>query len=257
MSAGGAIAFEAADLSIDVGHGLILAEGLPLSLGTNIETPQQKTRRIVQIRPELDYSTGLSQGFIVADRSPDPIQIAGALDFAPWLQGFYEIGKVFIETASVDPNWISTPPLRLNRITDELTRQARFEDQLRGMFIAEPIEDGFTHPAQALIERALEQNEPQASEWIQSFVRAEPPSFAAAALKCVGRLSAPGSEHWRMSLAEQSLKHEDSGVRDEAVQALESWGGKWSIEILKEHHEPRPWLRDYIQRVIRDLSQGR
>lgn len=237
----------------------IPVEGLegPPFLGTNTETSQQKTRRI-QVRPELDFSTGLSQGLIVADWSPEPTQTAGALDLPPWLQGFfYEIGKAFIETATADPNWISTLPLRLNRLTDEFTQQARFEDQLRGMFIAEPIEDGFTHPAQALIERSLEQNEPQASEWIQSFVRAEPPSFAAAALKCVGRLSAPGPEHWRMSLAEQSLKHEDSEVRDEAVQALESWGGKWSIEILKEHHEPRPWLRDYIQRVIRDLSQGR
>jgi hypothetical protein len=227
-------------------------------LGTNTETSQQKTRRIIQVRPERDFSTGLSQGFIVADWSPEPTQTAGALDLAPWLQGFfYEIGKAFIETATADPNWISTLPLRLNRLTDELPRQARFEEQLHGMFVAEPIEDGVTHAAQSLIEKALEEDETLASEWIRAFVDAQGPSFAAAALKCVGRLLSPGLEQWRMSLAEQALKHEDSEVRDAAVQALESWGGERAVEILTKHHEPRPWLQDYIDRVIRDLSRGR
>lgn len=235
------------------------AEDFRSSLATNPETlPQGADRKIVLCRfsREADYSTGVSHGLTLAEWSPDtknqPSDLASLM-----LMGAYEVGKIFFELAAADPDGVSTLQLRLESFTDELRRQARFEEQLQGMFIAEPIEDGVTHPAQNLIEKALEEDEPLVSEWIRAFVDTQRPSFAAAALKCAGRLLSPGSEQWRMSLVEQALKHEDPEVRDAAVQALESWGGERAVEILKKHHEPRPWLRDYIDRVIRDLSRGR
>jgi hypothetical protein len=213
--------------------------------------------------------------------SLDLTQTAGASNLASLLlRQFVEIRRAFAETVTVDPNGILALPLRqlpfadaklafaaallgeryldtLKTLDDHLAWQKRFEEQLRGMFIAEPIEDGLTHPAQALIQKALEENEPLASQWIVSFARKQGPSFAAAAVKAVGRLPTPGSEEWRTSLAEEALEHEDSEVRDAAVQALESWGGQRSIDILKKHQETRPWLKDYIDRVIRDLQSRR
>ncbi len=42
-------------------------------------------------------------------------------------------------------------------------------------------------------------------------------------------------------------------MRDAAVQAAESWGGDLA-DILRTHHEPEPWLREYIRDVISDLG---
>ena len=50
---------------------------------------------------------------------------------------------------------------------------------------------------------------------------------------------------------------ENVEMRDAAVQAIESWGERDLIDVLRTHQEPEPWLREYIQDVIDDLGAGK
>ncbi len=51
------------------------------------------------------------------------------------------------------------------------------------------------------------------------------------------------------------LAAKDVEIRDAAVQAAESWGGREILDVLKSHQEPERWIRDYIRDVVEDLRE--
>ena len=130
-------------------------------------------------------------------------------------------------------------------------RRALFNDLYRS-FEIEPFESGIGHPAESIIESAL--NDERTLHWFAEFCTDESdPAFAAAVLRCLGRLPDAGHRSWRDELIRISLESSDFEIRDAAVQAAESWGGEGIIEILKAHQEPETWIREYIEDVINDL----
>ena len=58
-----------------------------------------------------------------------------------------------------------------------------------------------------------------------------------------------------MGLVRDGLAKNSVEVRDAAIQAAESWGDSELIEVLKAHSETEPWLRQYLNDVIDDLSE--
>ena len=48
---------------------------------------------------------------------------------------------------------------------------------------------------------------------------------------------------------------DDVEIRDAAVQAAESWGGREVVDVLMSHDEPEPWLRECIPEIIDDLRE--
>jgi len=133
----------------------------------------------------------------------------------------------------------------------------RFLNSLWDAFEVEPLESGFDHPSEDIIrETMLSLEEERVLEWLRS-VSLDPqhPSMAASVLRCLGRLERPGSEQWCAALVRSALGLDEPEIRDAAVQAAESWGGKAIRTILEAHTDPLSWLDDYIGAVVEDLRE--
>jgi hypothetical protein len=141
-----------------------------------------------------------------------------------------------------------------------LESQKKFADKLVELITSEPIEDGYLHPADELIEEAITKySAVTASDWIQLTYNKNivlKPSISAGILRCVGRLPIEMSFSWGFLMAITGLKTDDLEIRESAVRAFENWGGKYSLKALKHHvkSERKPWLVEYINQVIKDLS---
>lgn len=127
--------------------------------------------------------------------------------------------------------------------------------ELKYLLQNEEIEDGVTHPAEAILDNALGEYPDNATAWIREiFKRFErtSPSLAAGILRCLGRLSELTTDDWARELAIRALHHPNVQIRDAAVAALESWLGKESYKALQSRldTETVPWLKQYIRRVI-------
>jgi hypothetical protein len=124
------------------------------------------------------------------------------------------------------------------------------------------VEDGETHPAEAILSDMLERDSVQAALWIQARfhdVASRSPELAAALLTCIGRLTRIKSELWGQSLIRQALAQDSVAVREAAVNAVENWDEPRLVDELRRHldHEPEAWLRRYMEQVIADLSGSR
>ena len=119
---------------------------------------------------------------------------------------------------------------------------------------AEPIEDGFCHPAEQVLRLSISENKPALVEWLHTIISGGSSPLSANLLRCVGRLQAKEVAGWGIALASKALQQVDLEVRDAAVQALELWGTPDSIKLLKTHQEKVPWLNEYINRVVKELS---
>ena len=129
-----------------------------------------------------------------------------------------------------------------------------FYNDLRRVFDQEPFENGVWHLSEQLICDALD-HDYRSLEWLAEFCTDEAdPIFAGSVLKCLGRQTNPGTSSWRGGVIRRALSSDDIEMRDAAVQAAESWGGQELAVVLKSHHEPEEWIREYIQDVIDDLG---
>ncbi len=134
--------------------------------------------------------------------------------------------------------------------------RARFTFWLWAAFEADPFEDGMRHPAEQIIEKALQSGESQrVLEWLRDLsLNAAHPTFSAEVLRCLGRQTHPGTAAWRARLVRDGLAVDDVEMRDAAIHAAEWWGDPDMQNVLESHSEPEPWLRDYIRDVIDDLG---
>ena len=135
-------------------------------------------------------------------------------------------------------------------------KQERLAADLWAAFEADPFEDGMYHPAEQIIEKALQSRESQpVLEWLRDLsLNAAHPTFSAEVLRCLGRQTHPGTAAWRAGLVRDGLAVDDAEMRDAAVHAAEWWGDPDMRNVLESHSEPEPWLRDYIRDVIDDLG---
>ena len=121
-----------------------------------------------------------------------------------------------------------------------------------------PVEDGINHPAEYIINKSLSDHHDDLCFWLLSFIRKEKNStYVESMVKLVGRAIENNHDEqntWGYEFMYHALSHEDVGVRDEAVQALEAWSGPTSKNLLNDHVEEVPWLRDYIERVLLHLN---
>lgn len=130
-----------------------------------------------------------------------------------------------------------------------------FVSKLDRAFEDTPLENGYSHLAEALLREALLAHRRVALRWIREMILDQKrPSRGASVLRCLGRLEIPGSDKWRTELVRDALAQVDIELRDAAVQAVESWEDEQLVPVLQIHCEEEPWLREYIEQVVRDLS---
>lgn len=133
-----------------------------------------------------------------------------------------------------------------------------FRSRLVATLRDEPIEDGVAHPAELVIAKVLYKNPSACLNWLSRALdehKVTQPSLAASIIRCIGRLEYDQVGGWGMRVADDALRHGSVEVREAAVRALEAWGGRKALEKLRNHHDKRPWLDDYVQQVIVDLSR--
>jgi len=175
-----------------------------------------------------------------------------------------------IETSVAEGLPLSRPPssLKTNRSApvqndllnnQPLDRQEQFRLTILRLLEVEPIDDGYSHPAEEIIEKALKKYNTLAPIWVQTIYleNFKRPSVAAGILRCIGRLKDDLVEPWGRSMARRGLSYPELEVREAAIRALEMWGGQESAETLKTYidSEPVAWLKNYVKQVINDLAK--
>lgn len=151
--------------------------------------------------------------------------------------------------------WTTHTPVLQKGFVDCRERE-RLLARLMASFEEDPLEDGMDHPAEDIIVEALGlENEQTVLGWLaDSSADDDQPAFAAALLRCLGRLEGVGTDSWRADLIRDGLSTDDIEIRDAAVQAAESWGNPVLADVLRSHSEPEQWLQQYIFHVIGDLT---
>ncbi|HEC31518.1 MAG TPA: hypothetical protein ENI41_03395 [Deltaproteobacteria bacterium] len=123
---------------------------------------------------------------------------------------------------------------------------------------AEPVEDGFSHPAEELLKKSLARSPQKTFSWLYNTVHYERNiGIVASILKCLGRVKPIDRGDWIIHIARAALEHHDVEVRDAAVQMLELLEIERAVELLEQHmkREQVGWLRDYIESVTQDLKE--
>lgn len=119
----------------------------------------------------------------------------------------------------------------------------------------EPLEDGVTHSAEEVVERALSGPAGQRAAFAR-LVETEPnPEFSAAVLRLAGRVGRSARSDWRGALIRTALSSSSATLREAAVEAIEQWEDAALLPLLRAHTESVSWLKAYIDDVIDDLSE--
>ena len=127
--------------------------------------------------------------------------------------------------------------------------------RIRAALEAEPVEDGYTHPAETDLAEMTRNGGQIARDWLSGALAEGgwPRSLAAGLLRLLGRQRI-FTGAWRLRVIQLALASPDIELRDAGVQAAESWGDPEAVGVLRAHAEPCAWLADYIERVSRDLT---
>jgi len=136
--------------------------------------------------------------------------------------------------------------------------ETNFQRELLYAIETEPIEDGYKHPGEQIIRKALHSFKKDAIYWIQGIFHDNwrYPGVAAAILRLVGRLPVKIADPWAHILVINGIVHPNVEVRDAAIRAIELWDDPRFVDFLSAHREEQvPWLAEYFDAVITDLKQ--
>ena len=171
------------------------------------------------------------------------------------LKSFLESSAMLLSVGTKIRERLTTEPLNLFRWID--VSKSHFTSEILSAIDAEPVEDGYWHPAEKLLRLSLIDHSSETNLWLRSIISSESnASIVASILKCLGRVELEICNDWGFNLVGTALDHPDVEVRDAAVQVLEIWGTTEAIRLLKKHRsrEQVVWLQSYIERVIQDLE---
>ncbi len=110
-----------------------------------------------------------------------------------------------------EPTEASTNPL------ERRSEDVPFGTEILSEICAEPIEDGYSHPAEKLLGESFSQYPKKTFSWLYDILHSEGnPSIVASLLKCLGRVKPEGNNASLLNLAKIALKNRDVEVRDAA-----------------------------------------
>lgn len=143
---------------------------------------------------------------------------------------------------------VASPP----RIPDP---RPSLERQVRCAIAEEPVEAGYSHPAEAILAKAVINQPREVIEWLVHLLTEERNyGLVGDILACFGRAVEKSPPWWAYNIAENALLSSSVAVRDSAAQTLELWGTSAALRIPKKHDESVGWLRNYIEEVIELLE---
>ena len=131
-------------------------------------------------------------------------------------------------------------------------RRAHLRSALITVFSDRSVEDGWTHPAQVILETHCAEYGNLAAADMSWIFRQMGLQHRVDLMKCLGRLD--DRESLLLELASDSLKSQNIELRDATVCALERWGSAGALSALRLHIEPVPWLAEYVSQVLREAD---
>ncbi len=137
-------------------------------------------------------------------------------------------------------------------------RTSFFISSIRSEIEAEPVESGMAHPAEETLGKWLEEDPGGLKDWMDSLLNTENNgAFVASVLRCFGRVAEGKMKEEGAEILRLASENPDVEVRDAAYQVLDSWGGHEALRILKVRAglETDVWLREYIEKVVEDLTE--
>ncbi|WP_457653012.1 hypothetical protein, partial [Rhodocaloribacter sp.] len=138
--------------------------------------------------------------------------------------------------------------------------QNHFIEEIIRLFEEERVEDGFVHPAENLLRKALREYPSSALSEIKNAFYDHlqtHPDISASLLECLGGLMDLSIDEWAFPMAVSALQCNSIELREAGVRFFEIRGGKAAIDALLEHlpAESIPWMKSYIEGVIADISE--
>jgi hypothetical protein len=130
----------------------------------------------------------------------------------------------------------------------------RFAQEICSLISLQPVENGFTHPAEKILMEALANQEEDVIRWIESILEDKNPYLVASVISCLGRVTEKSHPAWAINIVGEALEHSNVAVRDAAAQVLESWETPQVLGLLSKHKEKVPWLQEYIGKIVIQLS---
>lgn len=119
--------------------------------------------------------------------------------------------------------------------------------QIKSCLITQDRENGYAHPVEPVLKKLIENYEIDFIKYMMLSITDEQDFiFLADLLMCLGYFS---NLDWVDMIYQKSLSHSCVTVRDAAVQMLEAHN---RIDIIKKYNnEEVPWLKSYIESIIR------
>lgn len=133
-------------------------------------------------------------------------------------------------------------------------------EHLTGQLIAsirtEEFEFGVLSNAETIVERELKRNGLETRNWLnQLFVTYFGDTrVLIGLLHLIGRFKEFEMHPQGLTMALAALSHKDDEVKELAVRAFEHWASPQSLEALQHVRVGTPWLQNYIDEVVEDLS---
>lgn len=131
----------------------------------------------------------------------------------------------------------------------------RLERTLLELLHDQPVEDGLTHPGEAVLRGALRNYAAEVRAWLAERTTSGSAVERASLLRLIGRLPRLQAAPWGYDLVSSALKDDELEVRDAAIKAFELWRGQAALKILGQHVESEPWLADHLRRVVEELKR--
>ncbi|MCY4308917.1 MAG: hypothetical protein OXC57_11700 [Rhodobacteraceae bacterium] len=133
---------------------------------------------------------------------------------------------------------------------------SNLELRLANAFEEIPLEEGFFHPAEQILDEAINSShKEEVLDWLlQTITNKKDSFFSLSVLRSLAHLR-PATPERRVEIISIALSSKDIETRDVAAQLAESWDDMEVKDILKKHTEPIPWLQSYINEVIDNLGK--
>jgi hypothetical protein len=133
----------------------------------------------------------------------------------------------------------------------------KFTKTLMTFFCDQDFEYGVETRADVLVKEKMAINTLATKEWLNSiFVEYfGNPSVIAPLLRVIARIEYVYINPVGPTMAVAALSHKDVQVQECGVRAFESWASPQSLHVLQNLKSPVPWLQEYINQVVADLTR--
>lgn len=173
-------------------------------------------------------------------------------------QIFTELSGVLVpvaDDATVQPTEGVSEENRLNR--DRLLwYRERHERDFVALLRESDFEYGFESAADRYVQERFAENTSATLEWIgHLFVeRFADSAITLGIVRVMAHMEYAEAKPHGVTIAISATRHPDAEVRECGVRAFENWGTRDSLELLRTLAFDEPWLQEYVEQVVEDLT---